>query len=52
MKPARIVVKFLIGLLLLGAMLTMSERRPGAEYRLVTVGGMGNSCQCTSRIDQ
>ena len=52
MKSSRLVLKIIVGLLLLGVILTMSESYPRREYRLVNVGGMGSSCQCTSRIEQ
>jgi hypothetical protein len=42
----------LIALLVIGLALTMSGAPPPGEYKLVNVGGMGNHCQCTSRIEQ
>ena len=42
----------LIALLVIGLALTMSGAPSRGEYKLVNVGGMGNHCQCTSRIEQ
>ncbi|HTY00720.1 MAG TPA: hypothetical protein VMG09_11890 [Bacteroidota bacterium] len=52
MKNSRTGVFVLIAVLFVGLALTMSGASPRGEYRLVNVGGMGNHCQCTSRIEQ
>ena len=52
MKKSRAGTFVLIVFLFVGLALTMSGASPRGEYRLVNVGGMGNHCQCTSRIEQ
>lgn len=49
---SRIGMLVIFAFLFVGLSLTMSGASPGGEYRLVKVGGMGNHCHCTSRIEQ
>jgi hypothetical protein len=52
MKTSRAGMLVLFAFLFVGLALTMSGASPRGEYKLVNVGGMGNHCQCTSRIEQ
>jgi len=52
MKKSRTGVFVLIAFLFVGLAMTMSGASPRGQYTLVNVGGMGNHCQCTSRIEQ
>jgi len=52
MKTSRTGLFVLIAFLFVGLALTMSGESPRGKFTLVNVGGMGNHCQCTSRIEQ
>ena len=52
MKTSRTGRLVIFAFLFVGLSLTMSGASPRGEYKLVNVGGMGNHCQCTSRIEQ
>jgi len=52
MRKSRAGILVLLAFLFAGLALTMPGASPRGDYKLVNVGGMGNHCQCTSRIER